>query len=122
MVGSLGFLIDSISFFLLFSLFEIDTIYARLVAFCVAASANWLGNRLFTFCKHNPNKLTQWLRFMFSAGISAIPNLAVFVWLSTLLPSSDLGLFIALACGALIGMGSNFLLSQHWVYRNSLEQ
>lgn len=117
MVGGIGFVVDTLIFILLYQLLELDMMVARLLAFIVAATTTWLGNRIFTFSSQcTSNKLIQWQRFISVACFSAIPNFLVFKLIMSLIDSYFLGVYIALALGVFAGMVSNFLLSERWVF------
>lgn len=90
---------------------------ARSIAFLFAAITTWLGNRWLTFSqadKHNP--LYQWLKFMASACISAVPNFAAFKGWTLMFGTQGHMVFLALALGILVGMMSNYILSSKWVF------
>ena len=92
---------------------------ARAIAFFLAASSNWYWNRQLTFTQQalSDQKSAEWLRFLVSAVISAIPNLGVFYLLMQVLPESWVGIGFAMSCGILLGLFSNYQLARHWVFR-----
>ncbi|MFA0312227.1 GtrA family protein, partial [Vibrio splendidus] len=47
---------------------------------------------------------------------SAVPNLLCFKLMTELLPVFTGVIFIAMAVGILVGMVTNYLLSQYWVF------
>ncbi|NVD06349.1 GtrA family protein [Vibrio sp. JPW-9-11-11] len=116
-VGSVGFVVDAAVFSLCFYLVGIDPFAARVVAFFCAATVTWYGNRRFTFANSQRQYLTQWLKFLSGATVSALPNLAVFKALWLLLGGAGLAPIIALAAGVLAGMVSNYLISRRWVFK-----
>ncbi|MBW3694735.1 GtrA family protein [Vibrio sp. T187] len=119
-VGVVGFIADYTVFSLMFYLFELPIIQARVVAFFCAATTTWYGNRILTFAVEDKGSLAQaflqWQKFMCAALLSAVPNLVVFKVLSDLLPNHPIGTFVALVAGVLVGMISNFLFSRYWVF------
>ncbi|MEZ9655419.1 GtrA family protein [Vibrio splendidus] len=120
MVGVGGFVVDCLVFALLHYVVGLPLMASRIGSFIVAATATWLGNRVLTFeFKGQGNwseKLIQWQKFMFSASISAVPNFLCFQLMMELLPVFTGVIFIAMAVGILVGMVTNYLLSQYWVF------
>ncbi|EKO3836170.1 GtrA family protein, partial [Vibrio harveyi] len=116
MVGGVGFIVDTLIFMVLFQWAGVELMMARGLAFCVAATTTWLGNRCLTFSQSTKDRaFNQWQKFMLSASISALPNFAVFKVTTLLLGTQGTTVYIALVMGILAGMVSNYLLSMHWV-------
>ncbi|WP_375752737.1 GtrA family protein [Vibrio sp. HN007] len=116
-VGCFGFMVDASVFYFSYQVVQLDLMIARIIAFLFAATATWLGNRWFTFQSANKaKKLNQWQRFLFVATISAVPNFIVFNLVSKILSAEPVGVYIALVSGVLVGMLSNFILSDRWVF------
>lgn len=117
LVGGIGFIADTTIFILLYQLIGIDILQARVLAFVVAATTTWCGNRCFTFSNRPlKNRFAQWIKFVTVACISALPNFLVFKLVANQIGSYFLGVYIALAIGVLVGMMSNYLLSDRWVF------
>ncbi|HDM8054521.1 GtrA family protein [Vibrio harveyi] len=122
MVGGVGFIVDTLIFMVLFQWAGVELMMARGLAFCVAATTTWLGNRCLTFSQSTKDRaFNQWQKFMLSASISALPNFAVFKVTTLLLGTQGTTVYIALVMGILAGMVSNYLLSMHWVFHQSSE-
>ncbi|MFZ3438387.1 GtrA family protein [Vibrio harveyi] len=122
MVGGVGFIVDTLIFMVLFQWAGVELMIARGLAFCVAATTTWLGNRCLTFSQSTKDRaFNQWQKFMLSASISALPNFAVFKVTTLLLGTQGTTVYIALVMGILAGMVSNYLLSMHWVFQQSSE-
>ncbi|HGY9579326.1 TPA: GtrA family protein [Vibrio harveyi] len=120
MVGGVGFIVDTLIFMVLFQWAGVELMIARGLAFCVAATTTWLGNRCLTFSQSTKDRaFNQWQKFMLSASISALPNFAVFKVTTLLLGTQGATVYIALVMGILAGMVSNYLLSMHWVFQQS---
>lgn len=110
-VGIAGFLIDSISFATLYYLSN-EVMASRLLAFWLAATATWMGNRRYTFNQSNHLKpIIQWGRHMLSAHASGSINLGLFVALQLYTP-----LPAAFVTGVLAGLVSNFIFSRYFVF------
>ncbi|WP_448553609.1 GtrA family protein [Thalassotalea montiporae] len=145
-VGAAGFLIDVAAFFCFYSLLDFTFVersflesrfvnaaltennyliltkildielLARVLAFWVAATFVWWGNRQFTFCEptsiaRNAPKFAQWLKAFASAHLAGCVNIASFYWLNQLtwLP-------IAFAGGVLAGLMVNYAGAKYYVF------
>ena len=118
-VGGIGFIVDTSIFTLCLYLLEWPLMSSRVIAFFCAATSTWLGNRYLTFSdtSQQGSKRKQWLKFMTSACISAIPNFITFKLSLEFLGSEGIWAYVALVLGILIGMISNYLLSDKWVFK-----
>ncbi len=116
-VGVVGFIVDSGFFMLLYYGLSTPLMTARVIAFAIAATVTWYGNRIFTFQQHAP-MFAQWQRFFLSACLSLIPNVGLFIGWITLFGQHGYHPFLALSLGVGGGMLSNFLLSQYWVFKH----
>ncbi|WP_368737155.1 GtrA family protein [Vibrio marinisediminis] len=125
LVGAVGFMVDAAVFTLCFALGETPLLFARVVAFFVAATVTWLGNRYFTFkevtviqkLQRDASPREQWLKFIASACASALPNFLVFKAVLSVLGTRGVSPYIALVAGVLAGMVSNYTLSSRWVFK-----
>ncbi len=118
-VGGIGFLVDTAVFSLFYYLVEIPIFSSRVIAFVVAATATWAGNRAFTFGDREQSaKAKQWQKHMVAALCSAIPNLGVFKLVIFAFGDQGVMPFVALVAGILVGMFSNYFLSSKWVFAN----
>jgi len=119
-VGSIGFVVDLTMMLLLLDVFQVELMLSRVIAFTIAASSNWFLNRKLTFIHKNLTgyKSTEWLRFLISAIISAIPNLGIFYSLIQILPQTHLMIIFAMCSGILAGYFTNYYLASRWVYKS----
>lgn len=125
LVGGAGFMADAAVFTLCFALGELPLLFARVVAFFVAATVTWLGNRYFTFKditivqrqRRDASLREQWLKFIASACVSSLPNFLVFKVVLLVLGTQGGSPYIALVAGVLAGMVSNYTLSSRWVFK-----
>ena len=119
LVGGIGFCVDAALLVLLFEQLRIDLAWARGIAFVCAATLNWFLNRRFTFRERlrHDGKHLEWVRFVTSAAVSAVPNLGLFFVLMLLLPESLGYVMFAMCCGILAGYYSNYQLARIWVFR-----
>ncbi|WP_019616761.1 GtrA family protein [Psychromonas ossibalaenae] len=130
-VGGIGFLVDVATMFLLSS--YIAPIPARGAAFWAAATSNWWLNRHITFdAGDTAQPMRQWGRFIAVSCIGFMPNWGCY-WL--LMHSVDVKQFVnqypelnhlalemvwpvaAMVPGVLLGMLTNYLLADRWVFR-----
>ena len=122
-VGAGGFVVDCVAFALFHFVGDLSVMWARMLAFLVAATSTWIGNRVLTFeyqgTGSRRDDFKQWQKFMTSAMISALPNLICFKALTLILPEFYGSLFLAMAVGVLVGMVSNYLLSKAWVFKQT---
>ncbi|MDK9764496.1 GtrA family protein [Vibrio sp. D420a] len=122
-VGAGGFVVDCVAFALFHFVGDLSVMWARVLAFLVAATSTWIGNRVLTFeyqgTGSRRDDFKQWQKFMTSAMISAVPNLICFMALILILPEFYGSLFLAMAVGVLVGMVSNYLLSKAWVFKQT---
>jgi putative flippase GtrA len=117
-IGSLGFVCDNTVVYTMRP--AIGLTAATLLAYFIAATFNWLLNRLWTFrgrgLHHHP--FTQWLRFLWANSLGFCLNRGVVFSLFYLFPFSARHPVVALAAGALAGLLSNFKLSQKLVFHD----
>jgi putative flippase GtrA len=115
-VGLVGFAVDALVFSVCLFGFGFSSLWSRVLSFVVAASTTWIGNRRFTFRSHSA-PAGEWRKFLISATVSIVPNLSVFQLVLFGLGENHITVFIALVCGTLSGMLSNYFLSAKWVFR-----
>ncbi|WP_244182361.1 GtrA family protein [Gluconacetobacter entanii] len=91
---------------------------AALSAYFVAASANWLCNRLWTFRSHagRQHALRQWARFMVGNSAGFCLNRGCVLVLFHLSVTCRIHPVFALVAGALSGMAANFHISRRHVF------
>lgn len=119
-VGSIGFIVDAIAFLLCAYIFELPHYQSRSIAFIIALTTTWLGNRLYTFVDiKSPSYGTEWMRFAISAGLSAMPNFLIFSLALRLLGEGVPQSLSALSLGVLAGAATNYFLSSRWVFENT---
>ena len=116
-VGGLGLVWDVSTVYALQKLVGVTV--AALSAFFVAATMNWMLNRLWTFRGRGSDAslVRQWLSFLGANGLGFVLNRSTFFALIWLLPFCRTHLVTALAAGSLAGMSANFTLSRRLVFR-----
>ncbi|WP_239020201.1 GtrA family protein [Novacetimonas maltaceti] len=121
-VGVLGLGWDTATVYALRPLIGLG--WAAIVAYFVAASANWLCNRLWTFRdrKSRHHALYQWARFMAGNMVGFGLNRGCVLALFHLSATCRLHPVFALAAGALSGMAANFHISRRHVFAHDAAQ
>jgi putative flippase GtrA len=116
-VGTLGFLIDTATLHAALSL-GAGLYSGRILSYVTAASANWALNRAWTFRRADRSRRTrQWTMFLLVNLLGFATNYGTYLLLITLWPLATSHPVIAVAAGALAGLGGNFLLSRRFVFR-----
>ena len=92
---------------------------ATLTAYLVAATMNWMLNRLWTFRGRGSSEslFRQWLSFLGANGLGFVLNRSVVFGLAWSIPFCFAYPVVALAAGSLAGMSANFTLSRRLVFR-----
>jgi dolichol-phosphate mannosyltransferase len=117
-VGASGLVVDVAVYLGLQWLFELDHRVARGASFVVAASSNWLLNRLITFSERvRTSKLEQWPRFLATSLIGFLINWGSYTALTAGVLFFDRHRIVALVIGVLLGMFSNFALARGYVFQ-----
>lgn len=116
-VGAFGFLWDTSTVYALRPF--IGFVAATFVAYFVAATMNWILNRLWTFQGRGSQDglLRQWLNFLGANGFGFVLNRSTVFALAWSIPFCLAYPVVALAAGSLAGMCANFTLSRRLVFR-----
>jgi putative flippase GtrA len=116
-VGGVAFLVDVSVYLLLTNVLSLSPLSARVVAFTIAVFITCTGNRLLTFSMRKHAALYKQFRLALVAGlISLMPNLAVFLGLLFVLPTTIGFELIAFMSGTIAGIISNYILSDRFVF------
>tara|TARA_B110001452_G_C15103658_1_gene384772 strand:- start:353 stop:727 length:375 start_codon:yes stop_codon:yes gene_type:complete len=112
LVGSIGFVADSAIFAVLFTLLG-QAMLSRVIAFWIAATVTWYGNRHLTFRDSNrAAKGKQWGKHMLAAHVAGGVNLSIFYLATCWLPTPA-----AFVVGVGAGLIINYLLASRVVYK-----
>ena len=116
-VGGLGFLWDTSTVYLLRPL--VGFTIATLAAYFIAATMNWVLNRLWTFRGRGgqDSLFRQWLNFLGANGLGFVLNRSAVFALAWSSPFCLAHPVVALAVGSLTGMSANYTLSRRLVFR-----
>ncbi len=114
-VGTLGFCWDTST---VYALRSFAGLYAAGTAgFFIAASANWLLNRVWTFRHqaHGPAH-RQWAKFMLANALGFVINRGIFFTLITISPLCHAEPVIPIIAGSFAGLFFNYCLSKMFVF------
>ncbi len=115
-VGVLGFVVDTSVVYAL--RYRLGLLGAGLAAFVVAATANWVMNRLWTFRGQGNAPLhIEWARYMAANLGGFVLNRGTYALLVTFVAVCADQPVLAVAAGSIAGMGVNFVLSRTMVFR-----
>jgi putative flippase GtrA len=115
-VGAVGLVIDTAT---VYGLRHMLGLYgAGLAAYLLAASGNWLLNRLWTFRGQGSAPIhRQWAMFMLTNLAGFVLNRGTYALLVTFVAAAASQPVIATTAGALAGLLVNFTLSRRLVFR-----
>lgn len=114
-VGALGFVWDTST---VYALRPFTNLYiAGTCGFFVAATLNWLCNRLWTFkaAQHAPAHI-QWAKFLATNALGFVFNRGAFFLLIATSSFVVAHPVVGIAAGAFVGLGFNYLLSKRFVF------
>ncbi len=115
MVGAVGFLFDTATVYAL--RVPLGLYGAGIAAYLVAASVNWALNRTWTFRGRGKGRASrQWARYMITNVAGFVLNRGTYAALVTVVPLCAAQPVLAVAAGAVAGMGVNFALSRSVVF------
>jgi putative flippase GtrA len=116
-VGACGFLWDTATVYTLRHVITLTG--AAILAYFVAASMNWLMNRLWTFRGTGSpgSMLRQWGTFLAANSLGFVLNRGTVLVLVHIVPICNAHPVLALMAGTLAGMFSNFTMSRRLVFR-----
>jgi putative flippase GtrA len=115
-VGTLGFVWDTGTVYLLRPF--VNLYIAGTCSFLVAATLNWLVNRLWTF-RHVEHEAAhvQWAKFVVANAIGFVVNRGTFFLLVAFCPLVVAHPVIGIAAGSAAGLIFNYFLSKRFVFR-----
>jgi putative flippase GtrA len=116
LVGASGFIVDA---GVVYGLRGVIGVYAAMiVSYLLAASWNWLWNRVWTFGHLTHGAMRhQWGRFLGANTVGLLLNRGAAIGLAACEPWLRLHPIVPLAVGTAVGMGANFILSKRYVFK-----
>jgi len=116
LAGTAGFLVDAGSLLIYLGLAPGHFYSGRVISYVLAASTTWALNACFTFGAAEGSRLRQWGRFvLFNLGGGAV-NYGVYAALIATMPLVAQMPLLAVAAGAVSGLGVNFVVSRKFVF------
>jgi len=115
-IGVLGFVWDAST---VYATAPFIGLYAAgVVAYLVAASVNWLLNRIWTYRHLSHGAMhRQWMMFLAANGVGFVINRGTYFALIAMVRICHDKPVLAVAAGAIAGMFINFFLSRRLVFR-----
>jgi len=115
-VGTLGFVWDTTTVYALRG--HTNLYVAGTCGFLVAATANWIMNRLWTFRHHqHAAPHVQWAKFLAANAVGFVFNRGTFFTLISISAVFREQPVLAIAAGSAAGLSFNYFLSKRLVFR-----
>ena len=118
-VGACGFLVNWAALYIALHFQRLDKYSSWFVAFFVAVTFTWWGNRTLTFRDRaaTTGLLREWLAFVVGNSLGAAANFSVYFMLVTFAPLPFGDPLLAIVAGTIVGMVFNFAVSARFVFR-----
>jgi putative flippase GtrA len=117
-VGTIGFLVDNAVVYTAHFGFGLGLIQAGLISFFIAATINWILNRIWTFRGASTGRLHhEWLRYLGTNAVGFVLNRGAYIALIATSPLCVAHPVLALAAGSIAGLGVNFVMARRVVFR-----
>lgn len=111
-VGTIGFLVDAGTLYLLVLALDTDPYVGRVASFITAATTTWILNRRFTFnLAHNATH-KEWLSYLSLMVLGAILNYGTYALCLTYWAVVREQLWIGVAVGSIAALSINFITSR----------
>lgn len=117
-VGAIGFVVDGGLLTLLYEVFAVQLLNARLVSFSAAVTTTWLLNRQRTFADRKKSPAVhEWSRYAVVNSAGALLNMGIFFGLINRFSALSSMPLVPLAIAASIALAFNFFASKHLAFR-----
>ena len=120
-VGTIGFVVDTVILYLLLATFVPNPYLARLFSYLCAATANWILNRNFTFSPSNEvNKHWEWSKYIIFNAIGGGLNygtFAVLIYQSELVSQHPI---LGVVAGSAVGLAVNYSANKFIVFKSAV--
>lgn len=121
-VGTAGFAVNEAALWFALNVLAAGKYAAGVIAFAVAVTFTWWGNRTLTFrdrAVHGARAMAaEWFQFVLANGLGFAINYAVYAALITFAPFPLDIPYVALGFGTIAGLMLNFVLSSRIVFRS----
>ena len=119
-IGALGMPVDWAALHLFLHL-GTGPYFGRVLAWLVAATFTWAGNRYFTFADQRSHSFTgtmaEWGRFLAANAVGGLVNVGLYSVMLRFAPPPFNDINLAFVSGVLLGLAFNFVLSKKMVFR-----
>jgi len=117
-IGGIGFLIEAVLLWVLYSRYGVDPFSARAASFSVAVASTWYLNRNFTFHTHG-SKLphAEFVRYLGTSGFGLAANILVYTFLIIYVNVTVIAPWIALIPASATGLAFNYLGCKYFSFR-----
>jgi putative flippase GtrA len=119
-VGAAGFVVNEAALWFSLNVLGAGKYLAGIVAFAVAVTFTWWGNRTLTFADragHGARAIAmEWVRFVLANALGFAVNYSVYAALITFGSRPFAIPYVALGCGTIAGLVLNFALSSRIVF------
>jgi putative flippase GtrA len=112
-VGFSGVLVDFSITFLCKEFLKIQKYFSNAIGFTIAASTNYMLNRIWTFHSHNPNIMVEFTRFFIIALIGLGINSAI-VWAMT--GKLKVNFYLSKLVATVVVTAWNFLINAYYTF------
>ena len=112
-VGFSGVLVDFSITFLCKEFLKIQKYFSNAIGFTIAASTNYMLNRIWTFHSHNPNIMVEFTRFFIIALIGLGINSAI-VWAMT--GKLKVNFYLSKLVATVVVTALNFLINAYYTF------
>ena len=112
-VGFSGVLVDFSITFLCKEFLKIQKYFSNAIGFTIAASTNYILNRIWTFHSHNPNIMVEFTRFFIIALIGLGINSAI-VWAMT--GKLKVNFYLSKLVATVVVTAWNFLINAYYTF------
>ena len=118
LVGSIGFIVDTIILYTCIYFLFMNLYWGRLVSYTIAASSTWYMNRRYTFSDNrNTRAHKEWMLFVAVNALGGLVNYGTYaVLVSSILVFREYPV-LAVGVGSVAGLIFNFTLSKKLVFR-----
>lgn len=115
-IGTIGFLVDSLILLTLVHLFLLDITIARLFSFIFAVFVTWILNRTYTFTKSKYSKKKEYFYYLSVKSFGSLLNYTIFIILVKNYELFEKYLILPLAIASLLAMFFNFYVLRKKVF------
>lgn len=119
-IGALGMPVDWCALQLFLHL-GTGPYFGRVLAWLVAATFTWAGNRYFTFADQRARSfigaIQEWGRFLAANAVGGLVNVGLYSVMLRFAPPPFNDINLAFVSGILLGLAFNFFLSKKMVFR-----